>query len=176
MGVSGSGKSTVGQQLAERLRWPFFDGDEFHPAENIVKMSQGIPLDDDDRRPWLQAMHDKLAEQLAQGRPAVLAASLLKQAYRDLLLTGLHDVRLVYLKADPRVIDERLRQRQGHFFGSRLLASQLEILEEPNDALVMSVDAPTASIVAHVVNELGLVQLSVDESPALAGTNSRSQR
>jgi gluconokinase len=156
MGVSGSGKSTIGQQLADRLRWPFFDGDDFHPAENVAKMSEGIPLDDSDRRPWLQAMHDKLAELLAQGSPAVLAASLLKQEYRDLVLNGLQDAQLVYLKADPRVIDERLSKRQGHFFKSRLLTSQLEILEEPANASVVSVDAPTASIVADVMTSLGL--------------------
>lgn len=160
MGVSGSGKSTIGQQLAERLRWSFFDGDDFHPPENIAKMSQGIPLDDDDRRPWLQAMHAKLADLLAQGTPTVLAASLLRQRYRDLVLSGLRDVRLVYLKADPRLIDERLQQRQGHFFKPQLLASQLQILEEPADAVVISVDAPSASIVAQLVNELGLESAS----------------
>jgi len=160
MGVSGSGKSTIGEQLAERLGWPFFDGDAFHPAENIAKMSQGIPLGDDDRRPWLQAMHGKLIELQAQDQPAVLAASLLKQDYRNLVLTGLHDARLVYLKADPRLLDERLQQRQGHFFNPRLLASQLEILEEPTNAVVMSVDAPTASIVTQLVSELGLAGAS----------------
>jgi predicted kinase len=81
MGISGSGKSTVGRQLAERLGWPFHDGDDFHPAQNVSKMSKGIPLDDDDRRPWLQTLHDALADILKQGGHAVLAASLLKQVF-----------------------------------------------------------------------------------------------
>jgi gluconokinase len=156
MGISGSGKSTIGQQLAARLRWPFYDGDDFHSAENVAKMSQGVPLDDDDRRPWLQAMRDELTRVLASGGHAVLAASLLKQQYRDLILSGLSDTRLVYLQADPLVIEERLKNRQGHFFESRLLASQLEILEKPEDASVVSVNGPTASVVARIVDELAL--------------------
>lgn len=156
MGISGSGKSTVGQQLAERLGWPFYDGDDFHPPANVSKMSQGIPLDDDDRRPWLQTLHGALADILKQGGHAVLAASLLKQNYRELVLGGLPHVRLVYLRADPRVIDERLQQRQGHFFQASLLQTQLEILEEPTDALALSVEAPSASIVSQIIERLGL--------------------
>lgn len=156
MGISGSGKSTVGRQLAERLGWPFHDGDDFHPAQNVSKMSKGIPLDDDDRRPWLQTLHDALSEILKQGGNAVLAASLLKQEYRDLVLGGLAGVRLVYLRADPRVIDERLQKRQGHFFQASLLATQLDILEEPTDALALSVEAPSAAIVSQIVDAFGL--------------------
>lgn len=156
MGISGSGKSTVGRQLADRLGWPFHDGDDFHPAQNVSKMSKGIPLDDDDRRPWLQTLHDALADILEQGGHAVLAASLLKQAYRELVLGDLLGVRLVYLRADPRVIDERLQKRQGHFFQASLLATQLEILEEPVNALALSVDSPSASLVAQIVDAFGL--------------------
>lgn len=157
MGISGSGKSTVGRQLAERLGWPFHDGDDFHPAQNVSKMSKGIPLDDDDRRPWLQTLHDALADILRQGAHAVLAASLLKQAYREVVLGDLPGVRLVYLRADPRVIDERLQKRQGHFFQASLLTTQLEILEEPTDALALSVEAPSAALVAQVIEAFGLV-------------------
>ena len=156
MGISGSGKSTVGQQLAERLGWPFHDGDDFHPAQNVSKMSKGIPLDDADRRPWLQTLHDALAEILKHGGNAVLAASLLKQEYRDLVLGDLPGVRLVYLRADPRVIDDRLQKRQGHFFQASLLATQLAILEEPTDALALSVDAPSVAVVSQIVEALGL--------------------
>jgi carbohydrate kinase (thermoresistant glucokinase family) len=156
MGISGSGKSTIGRQLGERLGWPFYDGDDFHPAENVAKMARGVPLDDHDRLPWLQAMHEKLSAVLASGGQAVLAASLLKQAYRDQVLNGLSDVALVYLKAKPALIDERLQQRQGHFFKSPLLASQLAILEEPPSALALSVDTPSADIVANVVETFGL--------------------
>lgn len=156
MGISGSGKSTIGRQLASRLLWPFYDGDDFHPAENVAKMSTGDPLDDRDRGPWLRAMRDTLESLLANGGQAVLAASLLKQQYRDAVLSGLSNVRLIYLKADPRLIDERLKKRQGHFFKSALLDSQLQILEEPGDAVVLSVDAPAASVVASILRELRL--------------------
>ncbi|HKP95598.1 MAG TPA: gluconokinase [Fibrobacteria bacterium] len=150
MGVSGSGKSLVGKLLAEQLHWPFYDGDDFQPKDNLAKMAQGIPLNDRDRRPWLVAMHNLLVGLCAKKGRAVLAASVLKQDYRELLISGLSGVRFVYLKGEYALLEERLKHRQGHFFKSALLGSQFEILEEPADALVVRVDAPPESIVAAI--------------------------
>ena len=151
MGVSGSGKSLVGKLLAEALQWPFYDGDDFQPKDNLAKMAQGMPLNDRDRRPWLVAMHNLLVGLCAKKGRAVLAASVLKQDYRDLLVSGLEgSVRFVYLKGEYALLEERLKHRQGHFFKSALLGSQLEILEEPADALTIRVDAPPEAIVAAI--------------------------
>src|SRR5580693_2259560 len=114
MGVTGSGKTTVGQLLAKRLGWEFADADDFHSAANKDKMHRGVPLTDADRIPWLAAIHEKLVQFSAQGRSVVLACSALKQTYRDLLFRDL-DVRLVCLKGSYELIDQRLRARTGHF-------------------------------------------------------------
>lgn len=157
MGISGSGKSLVGKMLAGQLQWPFYDGDDFQPKDNLAKMAQGMPLNDRDRRPWLVAMHNLLVGLCARKGRAVLAASVLKQDYRDLLVSGLDgSVRMVYLKGEYALLEDRLKHRQGHFFKTALLGSQFEILEEPADALVVPVDAPPESIVASIRKGLGL--------------------
>lgn len=157
MGVSGSGKSLVGRLLADGLRWPFYDGDDFHPKDNIAKMAQGLPLNDRDRRPWLAAMHNLLVGLCAKGGRAVLAASVLKQDYRDLLINGVEGgVRFVYLKGEYALLEDRLRHRHGHFFRPGLLGSQFEILEEPADALVVRVDNPPEAVVEAIRKGLGL--------------------
>jgi gluconokinase len=154
MGVSGSGKTTIGRKLAERLQWPFYDGDDFHPKDNIAKMSQGLPLNDRDRRPWLLAMHDLLVGLRAKGGKAVLAASVLKQDYRDLLASGMEGIRFVYLKGDFAVLEERLRSRQGHYFKAGLLSSQFEILEEPVDALTVAAEGDPEAVVDSICEGL----------------------
>lgn len=156
MGVSGSGKSTVGRMLADRLGWPFYDGDDFHPKSNIDKMSQGMSLNDRDRRPWLLALHDLLIGLTARKGRAVLACSALKQDYRDLIVSGMEGIKLVYLKGEYPILEERLKRRQGHHFKAALLGSQFEILEEPADALVVPVDTPAEAIVDRIRRELNL--------------------
>jgi gluconokinase len=156
MGVSGSGKTTIGQQLAQELGWPFADADQWHPPANIAKMRQGIPLTDEDRWPWLHALHAHLVTCVQQGVSAVLACSALKQAYRDVLLVDEAAIRLVYLRGDFDLIQARLAQRQGHFMPPELLASQFAALEEPAQAVIIDIAHPPATIVALLRQHLGV--------------------
>lgn len=152
MGVTGSGKTTVVLLLAARLGWEFVDGDSFHPAANVEKMSRGIPLDDADRAPWLAALRAKIDEWKAAGCNVVLACSALKRSYREQLEIGA-EVKLVYLKGSYELITRRLRARAGHFAGEKLLASQFADLEEPAGAIVVSVDATPEEIVEEILSE-----------------------
>ena len=130
-GVSGTGKTTVGAMLAGRLRWRFADGDDFHPAANIEKMRAGIPLTDADRWPWLRVIAAWMDERIARDESAVVTCSALKRSYRDTLLDGRPEARLVFLMVDREVIAKRLAARHGHFFRAELLRSQLDTLEPP---------------------------------------------
>jgi gluconokinase len=150
MGVAGCGKTTVGQRLAAALGWPFFDADDLHEPASLAKMASGQPLDDADRAPWLARLRRLIDELTAAGTPAVLACSALKQSYRECLLGGCADARLVYLRASRALLARRLRERAGHFFPAELLDSQLEALEEPSDALVIDAGRPPDDIVAHL--------------------------
>ena len=157
MGVSGSGKSTIADKLAERLRWSYEDGDKFHPASNVAKMSAGQPLTDEDRWPWLQAIADEIDRVCASGRHVVIACSALKHTYRDILVHGRHDVRIVYLKGTPKLIGDRLAQRKGHFMPPGLLASQFKTLEPPDTSenpVTVSIDASVETIVDDIVHQL----------------------
>lgn len=151
MGVSGAGKTAVGERLAERLGWPFVDADDLHPASNVRKMAAGTPLTDEDRLPWLRSVRQAMNEHAAAGRSAVVACSALKSEYRELLSSGLAAARIVYLRATPDVLDRRLAERRGHFFDPKLLASQLETLEEPEEALVVEADRELEAVVDAVV-------------------------
>ena len=154
MGVSGSGKTTISTLLADRLGWALADADSFHSAGNLQKMSSGIPLTDEDRWPWLHAIADWIDSTRRAGRHAVIACSALKRSYRDILLDGRPDVRLVYLKADATLIEARMAKRRGHFMPSALLPSQFDALEEPlgdENPIVVSADASTEAIVARIV-------------------------
>ena len=131
MGVSGSGKTTIGRALASELGADFLEGDKFHPPSNVAKMSRGEPLDDADRWPWLDRLAEELARARSSGRSVVLACSALKRSYRDRLRRGAPDLRLVYLKGDKALILERLRARKQHFMPPGLLDSQFKALEEP---------------------------------------------
>jgi len=141
MGVSGSGKSTIGQALAQTLDWQFVEADALHPQENIEKMSQGMPLDDRDRAPWLEAIRQKIVEIQAAGHSAVVACSALKQSYRDILRgnqdQGLH---FVYLKGSPKTLKQRLINREGHFMKADMLDSQFAALEEPAHEIEINID------------------------------------
>jgi len=159
MGVSGSGKTEIGRRLAERLGWVFRDADEFHPAKNVAKMRAGIPLDDDDRGPWLEALAAVLDTATCAGPPLVLACSALKRSHRAKL--GLpHDrIRLVELDGSPELIRKRIEQRAGHFMPAALLDSQLKALERPSpdeDAIVIDVSSEPDAIVRRVTAALGL--------------------
>lgn len=151
MGVSGSGKSTAGAALAQRLRVPFADADDFHPPANIAKMTAGHPLDDDDRYPWLEAIGGWLAEHRDGG---VMSCSALKRRYRDQLRRHCADVRFLHLSGSPEVITRRQASRPGHFMPTSLLASQFQTLE-PLDAdeqgITLDVDASIDSIVDDYV-------------------------
>jgi gluconokinase len=150
MGVAGSGKTTVGRLLASALGWRFYEGDDFHPRANIDKMQRGIPLTDDDRWPWLQALKKAIDACLMQGTDAVLACSALKQTYRDYLIHSRDEVKLVYLKGSYALLSQRLAQRQGHFMPKALLASQFDTLEEPQQGLIVDVASTPETLVAVI--------------------------
>jgi gluconokinase len=156
MGVSGSGKTAVGRRLAERHGASFIDGDDLHPAENIRKMTASAPLDDDDRRPWLLAIRKVIAAHSAGAESAVIACSALKESYRRLLLGGHPEVKLVYLRGERATLRKRLEARSGHFFDPSLLDSQIETLEEPENALVVDIDADLERVVDAVAVASGL--------------------
>jgi gluconokinase len=159
MGVSGSGKSTIADKLAERLDWTYEDGDRFHPASNVAKMSAGQPLTDEDRWPWLQAIADEIDRVCESGERAVIACSALKRAYREILVHGKNDVRMVYLNGTQQLIAERLSQRQGHFMPPGLLDSQFKTLEPPEqneNPVTVSIDASVDAIVDDIIRQLGL--------------------
>jgi gluconokinase len=154
MGVSGSGKTTVGKLLAEGLGAEFVEGDTYHPPENIAKMRRGIPLDDGDRRPWLEALSAEIDRWLAAEKTIVLACSALKRSYRDLLAKGRPEVRFVYLKGAESLLRARLEKRRGHYMPASLLASQIATLEEPEDAITVDVSATPEAIVAEILQRL----------------------
>lgn len=156
MGVAGSGKTLIGRQLAQALDWSFVDADDFHPPANVEKMSSGVPLSDEDREPWLQALRHVLLQADASARSVVLACSALREAFRSRLAAGVTDLHLVYLCGDPSLLEQRVRARRDHFFSPELLASQLAALEEPRDAIVINTDAPPAELVNAIKRELNL--------------------
>lgn len=156
MGVAGSGKTTIGQELASQLGWPFADADGFHPAENIAKMAAGQPLDDKDRAPWLRAIRDHILECLRTDESAVVTCSALKDQYRQMILCEPTRTRLIYLKGDRDLLLRRLQNRQSHFMKPTMLDSQLAALEEPRDALTIGIDQDPASIIAEIRRAEGL--------------------
>lgn len=153
MGVSGSGKTTVGTMLAAQLGWEFADADDYHSAANVEKMRSGIPLTDEDRGPWLEALRARILSWIALKKNGVLACSALKQGYRERLEVG-PDVRVVYLKGEAQVLYERMRARTGHYMTERMLASQLATLEEPVDAVVVDVRLSPEEIVTRIREKL----------------------
>lgn len=159
MGVASSGKTSLGERLAERLGWPFRDADSFHPPANVAKMAGGTPLTDEDRKPWLAAIAAWIDELRATGRNGIVTCSALKKAYRDVIVGKRPDVALVYLKGSRELIGQRMAQRQHHFMPPALLDSQFATLEEPGPderPLVVPVELSKEAIVEQVVAELGL--------------------
>jgi gluconokinase len=155
MGPAGSGKTTVGELLASQLGWEFADGDSFHSPANIEKMSRGVPLDDHDRIPWLDAIRAAMEHWNAQRRNVVLACSALKKSYRERLLIN-SAVRLVYLKGTFDLLRQRLHARKGHYATEQILKSQFADLEEPADAITMDVAQSPEEIVAQIRKQLSL--------------------
>jgi len=158
MGVTGAGKTTVGELLAQQLGWEFADADNFHSPVNVEKMRQGIALTDEDRAPWLRSIHDAMAERSAEGRNVVLACSALKRAYRNELRRGL-DMRIVYLRGTKEYILSRLTHRTGHYATGTLVASQFAGLEVPGkDEAVyeVDVDQPLPEVVSKIREQLAL--------------------
>lgn len=149
MGVSGSGKSTVGKLLAERLGLPFYDADDFHPTSNVKKMSSGQPLNDEDRKPWLLTLSNHIQDWNSK-KGAVLACSALKQSYRDLLKSKSPDVHFIYLKGSRDLILQRMKIRRNHYMPPELLDSQFETLEEPAKAIIAPIDRAPEAIVNQV--------------------------
>ncbi|MFH1569057.1 MAG: gluconokinase [Gemmatimonadota bacterium] len=156
MGVTGSGKTTVGQLLASDLGWPFHDADDFHPQANVRKMARGVPLDDGDRAPWLARLSEHLDDLLASGSSSVLACSALKQRYRDALGNGRPTVRFVYLKGSEALIGSRLAGRQHRYMPASLLRSQFDALEEPVEALVVDTAGTPRDAVRRIRQGLGI--------------------
>ena len=158
MGVSGSGKTVVGQALAAALGWPFIEGDDYHPPANVAKMAAGTPLNDADRGPWLDRLAAEMAAILGRGGHAVLACSALRQSYRDRLARAARapaDVRFVHLKSDYATIAARLAARRHRYMPASLLASQFAALEEPNNAMVVDAGTAIADEVARIRDWLG---------------------
>jgi gluconokinase len=155
MGPAGSGKTTVGELLAGQLGWEFADGDNFHSPANIEKMARGVPLDDNDRIPWLDAIREAMEQWNVQRRNVVLACSALKKSYRERLQI-ISGVKLVYLKGTYDLLLERLHSRRGHYATEQLLASQFADLEEPEDAITVDVAHSPEEIVAEIRKQLAL--------------------
>ena len=151
MGVSGSGKTTIGRALALEMGWPYRDADDYHPSANVEKMAAGTPLDDSDRWPWL----DKLNSVLRDEHAAVLGCSALKEAYRQRLTAGLKAFRIVYLRGTFELLSKRAAERQHRFMPASLLKSQFETLEPPRGAIEIDVEKPVAQCVAAIRLQLG---------------------
>jgi gluconokinase len=154
MGVAGCGKTTTAMRLAKRLGWQFRDGDTFHPAANIAKMSAGQPLNDDDRWPWLDAIGDWIDDHRRKRIPAIVTCSALKRVYRQRLMQQRPEVRLVYLKGSKELIGERMGRRRNHFMPPALLDSQFATLEEPRGferPIVVNVAMPHARVIDRII-------------------------
>jgi gluconokinase len=153
MGVTGSGKSTVGRMLTERLGWVYLEADDFHSPANKAKMHRGIPLTEPDRQPWLDAIHAELLAQNEKGANVVLACSALRKTYRQRLMAGL-EVKLVYLRGSRELIAHRLRQRTNHFAGEAILNDQFAVLEEPENAFVVDIGEGPEKIVNDILRRI----------------------
>jgi gluconokinase len=158
MGVSGCGKSTIGMMLSNRLGWEFVEGDDIHPPENVRKMANGVPLNDQDRLPWLRRINELLLEKQARGESTLVSCSALKRKYRQLLAQGIENLTFVYLEGDYDTIFNRMQARDQHYMKADMLRSQFDALEPPgaSEALVLPIDQPVDKIVENI---LRLVQL-----------------
>lgn len=155
MGVSGCGKTTVGNLISQESGLPFFDADDFHPPENVEKMKSGEPLNDEDRQPWLEKLATQI-EKWNRKKGAILACSALKETYRQLLLSKSKDVQFVYLKGNKDTILERMKARKGHYMPPKLLDSQFEALEEPSNAITIFIENSPNEIMRQILNLISI--------------------
>jgi len=158
IGPMGCGKTTIGKMLAEKLGWPFYDGDDFHPKENVEKMRSAIALTDEDRSLWLEKLRDNIRRWLKEKQNTILACSTLKQAYRDILGVDQETVRTVYLKGSYQLLRQRIGERQHPYMDKNLLKSQLDTLEEPTSGLCVDISATPEMIVSTIIKNLKLDQ------------------
>ena len=161
LGVSGCGKTTIGKKTADVFGVPYFEGDEYHPQENVEKMSQGIPLTDEDREGWLDTLSQLIGDKLDRDEAGILSCSALKEKYRDRLCVDRDLVRFIYLKGTYTLIRSRLNERTGHYMPANLLASQFAALEEPDDVFTVNIDQPAEAVLQEVVaylTRIGFVQ------------------
>lgn len=156
MGVAGSGKSTIGRQLASELGWPYHEADDFHSDANKAKMAQGIPLNDTDRTPWLAAIRAAMESAIARGQSAVFTCSALKETYRHILCDGLPQTRLIFLSGSRDLLLSRLQGRSGHYMKPAMLESQLAALEPPAGAMFLDISEPPEKLVASIRRQLAL--------------------
>jgi len=154
MGVSGSGKTTIGEALARELGWEYLDADDYHPKANVAKMASGVPLEDADRWPWLEKINEELLKIQKQDRSAVVGCSALKQAYRERLARGLRDFEVVYLRGDFALLQSRIAARKHRFMPATLLQSQFDALEPPAHAVEVDVSVPVESSVSKIKEQL----------------------
>lgn len=154
MGVSGSGKSSVADLLAQKLRCDYFDADDFHPEANVKKMSQGMPLNDSDRQPWLERLHKLIRDTLNQNKSLTLACSALKQSYRKTLKGNLDAVTFVHLDGNFELINARMQARAGHFMKAEMLKSQFATLETPKNAITVSIAQPVEKVVERIIETI----------------------
>ena len=152
MGPMGCGKTVIGKMLAEKLGWPFYDGDDFHPKENVEKMRAGVALTDEDRKLWLEELRSNIRRWLDHKQNAILACSALKEVYRDMLGVNQSTVRTVYLKGSYELLRKRIEERQHPYMNKNLLRSQLETLEEPKDGLVVDISPTPEMIVSTIIS------------------------
>ena len=155
MGVAGCGKSTIGAMLAHELGWDFYDADDFHSESNRIKMAQNIPLTDEDRAGWLDSLRSLIGQNIQNEKSIVLACSALKKSYRDILMIN-EQVEFIYLRGTYEQIEARLLQRSGHFMSAKMLASQFDILEEPQDALTIDITHTPQEIISIIRKGLAL--------------------
>ena len=155
MGVAGCGKSTIGAMLAHELGWDFYDADDFHSESNRIKMAQNIPLTDEDRAGWLDSLRSLIGQNIQNEKPIVLACSALKKSYRDILMIN-EQVEFIYLRGTYEQIEARLLQRSGHFMSAKMLASQFDILEEPQDAVTIDITHTPQEIISVIRKGLAL--------------------
>ncbi len=159
IGPMGCGKTTIGKKLAEKIGWPFYDGDAFHPKENVEKMRAGIALTDEDRRLWLEKLRDNIERWLKERQDTILACSALKRSYRDILGVDQKNVRTVYLKGSYELLRKRVEERQHPYMNRDLLRSQLDTLEEPQEGLRVDISATPEMIVRTIIQNLKLDSL-----------------
>lgn len=156
IGPMGCGKTTIGKQLAEKLSWTFEDGDDFHPQSNVDKMKSGTPLDDADRLPWLNILHERTVKATVDSRSLIIACSALKKSYRDILGIDQKKVFSVYLKGSPELLQDRINARSHHFMSKQLLDSQLETLEVPKTGISVDISSSPDEITDQIINLLSI--------------------